>query len=161
MADEVWPEDVVSKLKVNFEAIAGPAYWYKPDIVIRHHEISTALLKDEHPVIYALSPFEIQITESTGQEVDVTLLIDFMLARKHNEADAPYEWEKPLRWTVQDRLAWDFVRCILADVTLGGLVTNVNFQFTLLNFQATYFSRWAIVVGQIAPTHRLAANTLT
>lgn len=163
MATEVWAEQVAAALKTSLESIVADAvYWYTPDVVERTHEITRLLTSAESKtVVYALAPFEVEITENAGRQAEMTLTIDFMLARKHLSTDEPFQAKTPIRWTVQNRLFTDFARKILNDAALiGNIVDNIDFRFVQMNAEAVFLAGWAVVIGQIAPRRQIDTVTM-
>ena len=161
---EPWEEQVAEAIVTNLRSIVGgdgqsvgaDGYWHKPDIVERTRAIEDKRVLDErYNTIYALAPVSMTSEESTTREVGKVITIDFLLARKHKHPDDPYHAQAPIPWTVQNRLWHDLERKILADVTLGGLVENVNFGEVVFAAESTYVAGWAIVIGQLLPTEIL------
>jgi hypothetical protein len=163
---EPWEERVVEALIAKLEEIKGAngsqpsasGYWYTPNAVERTRKIEgQGLLTDDaiFQTVYVLAPVSVEIVESNGQEIEKTMVIDFLLARRHLQSDEPFHQTTPIPWTVQNRLWHDFQKKILEDVQLGDLVTNIGFQEVLLDGANTGVPKWAIVIGQILPTHRL------
>jgi hypothetical protein len=158
---EPWEEQVAQTLVTRLSTFEGGSghsvgadgYWYRPDIVERVRAIDgTAVFNEQFETIYVLAPVSVTSVESTTREVEKVLTIDFLLARKHLLPDEPYHAKAPLPWTVQNRLWHDLERRILADVTLGGLTTNVNFSEVVFAAESTYRVGWAVVIGQLLPT---------
>lgn len=164
---EYWHEQVANALVSTFESIVGDngtTYWYTPSVVTRFTAIETRrLIQSRFDVIYALAPFEVEITESTGLEYEETAVFDFLVAKKFHSTDEAFKHEagNRLRWTLQTRVFGDFKRAILADVTLDGLVTNIDFRSVIFDAEDTYTAPFACVIGQIAPHHLLSQEAGT
>lgn len=151
MAESIHEQAMVA-IKATVEAItadSGATYWYKPDVVERAATVEDMrLLNDRFDTIYILAPDEEVPPEVPGKEVDERYTFDFLLARKHLNSDEPYSQDAPIRWTIQTRLSRDFKKALWADITLGGIVDNVNITRVSFRSEETHVEKWAVVIGQ-------------
>lgn len=142
-------EQIAAALETSLAAIVGDrgaTYWYTPTVVKRVTFFPEE--QDLDPtcdVIYLLRPGDEDIVEeetSAGCRGQMELFL--VVAKLYKvPTENPFKEEAPTRWTVVNRLVRDAVRCLLSDVTVGGLVINV-LTTSLSVDRDRYLPTWAI-----------------
>jgi hypothetical protein len=150
------PEQIAEKLKTSFEALqadGGETCWYKPGKVQRVPFFTK--LPEAADVAYILRPGDEDITEersSNGGAAEHEFFL--VVAAKHERGtDDPDEEQEPRRWTVVNRLVRDAVRCLLSNVTLDGLVANVDSTSISVD-REQYLENWAMAELRFTVSYR-------
>ena len=124
-------EQIAAALVTSLEGIVGDGgttYWYTPSTVKRVTFFPEEQNLDlSYDVIYLLRPGDEDIVEEeTSQGCRGQAEFFLVVAYRHQVAtENPFLEEAPTRWTIANRLVRDAVKCLLTDVTLGGLVINI------------------------------------
>lgn len=163
---EYFEERVCSAVEAKLDEIVGDdgvTYWFTPHVE-RFVEITRQVLNprynadaDETSII-ALAPFGLELVEATSSQHDIRIVIDFLLACRHDGSIEPYNATTPSVWTLQNRLWGDFKQKLLGspdDLQLDGLVDNMDILNVTLDAREVYIAGWAIVIGQIVPYAKL------
>lgn len=113
---------------------AGATYWYTPDAVVICDVWDGVADPSVGAEVMAIRPGEESHSEETPGTLRATAEFFVLLLRKTTATDpSPYQSDGGLRLKEKNRVIRDFLRALWEDVTLGGLVDNVNADSLYVN----------------------------
>lgn len=147
-------EQVVAAILTSLEAIVGDGgttYWYTPSKVIRYGGFTDACLNPmvgDPATIYVLIPSEEERTPfAMGGRWKARCILDIVAAQRFVPAtEDPFNPPSPDRWQIQNRLARDIERKLLAGATVGGLAIDTEVQVVDRDPEDTHVDGWAVVL---------------
>jgi hypothetical protein len=156
---ESLPEQIVEAIRARLAAIVGDAgatFWYTPT-VRRVRAIESTCLDNTFadPVsgkttLYLLTPDDEEDLEEPAHTVEAVMFVDLVVAREIDKVDHPLKTPvEGLPETIQNRLIRDAKKKLRQDVTLGGLVDNVEFRRTERSAEETFIAGWAVAAMRL------------
>lgn len=159
---------IAAALKARFEAIVadgGGTYWYTPDRVARVQAYDRLLADKSLGTVYAIRPGQEQhAEESTGDSSTGGIMAAeaefFVLLLQPTAAvdNNPFGQDASTRSIEQDRVIRDFLRALLLDVTLDGLVENL-IQDSLIVDRDVGVEGWAVAEARFVVRYSYPART--
>jgi len=144
-------EQVVAAIKTSLAAIVadgGSTYWYTPSAVVRYGGFSMECLSETKgsTIIVLIPGEEERVPFAMGGRWQARCMLDIAAATQFAPVtEDPFNPPSPDRWQVQNRLARDIEKKLLAGATVGGLAIDTEVQVVDRDPEDTYVERWAVV----------------
>lgn len=118
-------ERIGEALKVALQAIVsdGTKYSYTPTEVLIVEDLNTAELESKKQLIYWILEGDHRPTEKTNWQFENKTYLSIFAAYRY---PAPAPTGTPARKTIRNLIISDIQTAVVKDVTLGGIVTNVE-----------------------------------
>lgn len=158
MPSEPRPEQIVTQIVANLNAISGASYHFPQPRACRADKLDTSLLQAGLDTVYFVTPEAKEENRATNDGPGCIIrgrafYVLTLCGRTKQGSVNPLQPDVPIVATVQERMAADVRLKLRADPSLGGISTDLLLTDSEENPNDTAVAGWAIVFMRLQVTY--------